>query len=72
MDWRTYSEERGHDATNDRAMVERALYARAERLARVDRRDHRLCYHCDRDGLVPFADGGLALCVNCHEFVYPS
>ncbi|MGO8907317.1 MAG: hypothetical protein ACLQMH_17090 [Solirubrobacteraceae bacterium] len=55
----------------DRMMVERALYARAERLAEIDRRDDRGCYACGGDRFAPIADGGLALCVNCQEFVYP-
>jgi hypothetical protein len=40
--------------TTDRAMVERAPYVRAERLAGIDRRDHCRCYDYDR--FVPFAD----------------
>jgi len=52
-------------------MVERALYARAERLADIDRRDHRHwhhhCHACGGEQLAPFADGDLALCVNCQE-----
>jgi hypothetical protein len=53
--------------TNDRAMVERALYARAERLADIDRRYRHRCYHCRGDSFVLFADSGPALCVNCQE-----
>jgi len=58
----------------DRTRVERALYARAERLADIDRRnhphwDHHHCYACGSEQLAPLADGDLALCVNCQELV---
>lgn len=47
--------------TIDRAMVESALYARAERLA-----DHpNRCRCCDR--IVRHADSELPHCVNCQE-----
>jgi hypothetical protein len=58
--------------TTDRTMVERALYARAERLADIDRRDDPHCYACGGYRLAPIADSGLALCVNCQELVYPA
>lgn len=63
------SEQTGHDMTTRRAMVERALYARAERLAEIDRRNHRRCYDCGGNRFMPFADGGLARCVNCQELL---
>jgi len=61
----------------DRTMVERALYARAERLADIDRRDHRHwhhrhCYACGGERLAPSADDGLVPCVNCQDLLYPA
>lgn len=56
-----FPERRGHDMTIDRAMVELALYDRAERLA-----DHpNRCRCCDR--IVRQTDGSLPLCANCQE-----
>jgi len=51
--------------TTGRAMLERALYARAERLADIDRRHHRRCYGCGGDKFMPVADGGPTRCVYC-------
>ena len=53
-------------------MVERALYARSERLADIDRRDDRCCYACGGVRFTLLADSGLALCVNCQKVVYPA
>jgi len=55
-------------------MVERALHARAERLADIERRDHRHwdrrhCYASGSEPLAPFADDGSGLCVNRQELV---
>ena len=58
--------------TTDRTMVERALYARAERLAGIDRRHHGRCYACGGDRFAPSADGGLVLCVYCQKLVDPA
>jgi hypothetical protein len=54
--------------TTDRTKVERALYARAERLAEIER-GHTCCYACGGDRFEPLAYGGLVLCVNCQEVI---
>jgi hypothetical protein len=58
--------------TTDRTMVERALRARAERIAGIDRRWHGRCYACGGDRFAPSADGDLVLCVYCQELVDPA